>query len=307
MGTVFAIGEIVFDIIFSNNIPVAAKAGGSTLNTAVSMGRCGIPVELISETGDDHVADIITDFLNKNGVKTQYIQRYENLKTPVALAFLDSGNNAHYSFYKQFPEERLTLNFPKVTEKDAVLFGSSFAITGDIREKLQDFVTYADNEGALILYDPNFRTPHLNELEMVRPWILENISMSDIVRGSDEDFLNIFGVKNSTDAYRVIRETGHAVLIYTKNSAGVELVSENGSFELPVPILTPVSTIGAGDTFNGGILFSLMNKGITKKDLGTFTRMDWENVLNWGIRFSSEVCLSYDNYISGSLAKKTTK
>ena len=86
MPTVFALGETVFDIIFSNRLPVAANAGGSTLNSAVSLGRSGIPVELISETGDDEISRIITDFLTENGVGTHYLQRYNNLKTAIAIA-----------------------------------------------------------------------------------------------------------------------------------------------------------------------------------------------------------------------------
>ncbi|MCX6250062.1 MAG: PfkB family carbohydrate kinase [Bacteroidetes bacterium] len=304
MGTVFAIGETVFDIIFSKSVPVAAKPGGSMLNTSVSLGRSGIHVELISETGDDETARIISDFLTENGVSTRYIQRYKNLKTAIALAFLDKNNNAHYSFYKQFPAERLTSDFPDVTENDAVLFGSSYAITKEIRDKLKGFISHTRQQGALILYDPNFRTPHLNELEMVRPWILENISMSDIVRGSDEDFLNIFGVKNSTEAFGIINRLGKGVLIYTRNRMGVDFVSETMRMEVTVPELIPVSTIGAGDAFNGGILYSLISKKIVKKEVIKLSRMDWKDILGWGIRFSSDVCLSYDNYISKDLLNR---
>jgi fructokinase len=305
MPTVFALGETVFDIIFRNDQPVAARAGGSTLNTAVSLGRCGIPVELITETGDDEIAKIILGFLAENGVGTRYVQRYEKLTTAIALAFLDPDNNAHYSFYKQFPDERLTSDFPAVTARDVVLFGSSFAITKPIREKVVHFIRYAKEQGALILYDPNFRSAHFTEPELLRPWILENIQLSDIIRGSDEDFLNIFGVPNSGEAYRMIHENGNGMLIYTKNRMGVEFVNETMAFEVPVPSILPVSTIGAGDAFNGGVLFSLIQKNITKGSLGRMTKEDWETVINRGIRFSENVCLSYDNYVSKDLIKSS--
>jgi fructokinase len=46
---VYCIGETVLDIIFRDDQVIAAKPGGSMLNTAVSLGRSGIPVEFISE------------------------------------------------------------------------------------------------------------------------------------------------------------------------------------------------------------------------------------------------------------------
>ena len=41
MRKIYTIGETVLDIIFKNGQPVASKAGGSMLNTAVSLGRRG--------------------------------------------------------------------------------------------------------------------------------------------------------------------------------------------------------------------------------------------------------------------------
>ena len=55
MPVIYTIGETVFDIIFELDQPVAAKAGGSLLNTSVSLGRLGLPVQFISEYGTDKV------------------------------------------------------------------------------------------------------------------------------------------------------------------------------------------------------------------------------------------------------------
>ncbi len=41
MRKIYGIGETVFDIIFKNGQPQAAKAGGAMLNSTVSLGRIG--------------------------------------------------------------------------------------------------------------------------------------------------------------------------------------------------------------------------------------------------------------------------
>jgi len=89
MRKIYAIGESLVDIIFSNGEPKTAKAGGSMLNSAVSLGRIGLPVSLITEYGDDDPGALIDSFLRKNGVGTDLVYRFKNGKTALALAFLD--------------------------------------------------------------------------------------------------------------------------------------------------------------------------------------------------------------------------
>jgi fructokinase len=49
MRNVYAIGETVLDILIKGDQPLATKAGGACLNTAVTLGRLGIKVHFIGE------------------------------------------------------------------------------------------------------------------------------------------------------------------------------------------------------------------------------------------------------------------
>jgi fructokinase len=295
---VFAVGETVWDIIFKDGIPLAARPGGAMLNTAVSLGRCGIPVSFISEIGNDEPGRLIFDFLIANKVSTENVQRYSNGKTAIALAFLDGDNNAGYSFYKHYPKNRLTIDFPVVTENDMILFGSFYAITGEIHENLLRFIRYARKQKALILYDPNFRKPHLDKIDMLRPIIVENISLADIVRGSGEDFVLIFGMEKSDATYQLIRNAGCNCLFCTRDKSGVDCYVDNAHFNLPAPPIIPKSTIGAGDAFNAGVIYELAKENIRQKDLPGLSQEKWMKIAASGIRFSTEVCLSIENYVS---------
>ena len=79
---------------------------------------------------------------------------------------------------------------------DYLLFGSFFSITDQVREALLGFLSSAKDAGVIIMYDPNFRKPHLHELDRLKPMIMENIGYADIVRGSNEDFELIFGARH---------------------------------------------------------------------------------------------------------------
>ena len=97
---IIGIGETVFDILFKNNQPQKAVPGGSTFNSIVSLGRAGMRCAMVTETGGDHVGDLICNFLQVNGVSAEYVCRHPNVQSHISLAFLDEHNDAQYVFYK---------------------------------------------------------------------------------------------------------------------------------------------------------------------------------------------------------------
>jgi fructokinase len=302
MRKIYGVGETVLDIIFKGGQPQAAKAGGSVLNSVVSRGRMGLPVSFISEYGMDDVGELIDSFLNENGVNTSSVHRFEDGSTSLALAFLNEKNDAHYTFYKDFPGKRLDIEFPLVQNDDILQFGSFYAIWPEIRTKIKKFVQTSHDRGVLILYDPNFRRSHLSELGSLKPLIVENMRMSSLIRGSDEDFVNIFRVNSADEAWEVVKNYC-SCLVYTANTEGVFVRTSSYSGKFPVKSITPVSTIGAGDNFNAGILTSIYRNNITRDQLPAIGEPEWKTIIETAVDFATHVCLSYENYISAEFAK----
>jgi len=301
MRNIYTIGETVLDILFKNQLPFTAKAGGACLNSAVTLGRLKLPVHFIGEYGLDEVGNIIDNFLKANNVSTRYVYRYYDGKSTLALAFLNENNDASYDFYKIYPENRLDLQFPVLHEDDIVLFGSIYAVTLEVRKKLMEFINQARLKNAIVIYDPNFRKQHLHELPKLRPLILENMSYADIVRGSNEDFSFILGADNADEAYAEI--AGQCKnLLYTANKTGVYVRTAELKLTLPVKSIEPVSTIGAGDNFNAGVVYSLFKHNIGHKDIESMDATLWANIVSTAVEFATHVCMNYDNYISEEFA-----
>ena len=303
MRKIYGIGETVLDIIFKDGQPQAAKAGGSVLNSMVSMGRMGLPVSFISEYGADDVGKLIDNFLRNNGVDTSFVHRFQEGSTALALAFLDEKNDAHYTFYKDYPGKRLDIDFPSIEADDIVQCGSFYAIWPEIREKFKMFISKAYDKGALVLYDPNFRKSHVSELGQLKPLIIENMKISSLVRGSDEDFRNIFSANSPDEAWEEVRNYCNC-LVYTANEEGVFVRTPDFSGVFPVRRITPVSTIGAGDNFNAGIITSIHRRNISRTQLERLTGAEWSEVIETAVAFATHVCLSYENYISPEFAKE---
>jgi fructokinase len=303
MRKVYAIGESLVDIIFRNGHPQAAKAGGSMLNTAVSIGRIGLPVFLITEYANDDVGNLINGFLNENNVSTRHTARFEDGKTALALAFLDEKNDAHYTFYKQYPKKRLVIDFPVITGEDMFLYGSIYSVTREIRTQFMKIVKSASAKKALLLYDPNFRKAHLHELKELKPLIIENLSSASIIRASDEDCRNIFNTHDPDESWKTIREYCRC-LVYTANAEGVYVRTNSFSGDFPVKKIKPVSTIGAGDNFNAGLLASFYALGFRSGDVPNLGNDEWGKIVSTAVDFASNVCLSYDNYIDLAFASR---
>ena len=306
MRKIYGIGETVFDIIFKNGQPQAAKAGGAMLNSTVSLGRIGLPVYFISEYASDNVGSIIDNFLLENGVGTNYVDHFKEGKTKLALAFLNEKNDASYTFYQDYPEKRLNIDFPDLKKDDIILCGSIYAITPEIRKKFRDLTMQAKENGAIVIYDPNFRPTHSSDLDFLKPMIIENMQTAKLIRGSDEDFKNIFGANTPDEAWDIIRKYCNC-MVYTANAQGVYVrtVSYQGKFA--VKAIKPVSTIGAGDNFNAGMMAAIYRNNISADQLDKMGEEQWSKVISMGVDFATNVCLSYENYISPEFANELLK
>ena len=160
MRKIVGIGETILDIIFKNGQPRAAVPGGSVFNGIVSLGRMGENVAMITETGNDKVGDIIVDFMKANHVSTESVCRFNNGRSALSLAWLDDNNDADYQFYKDYPKARLEVEWPVIDADDIVMMGSYFVLNPVLRDKVLEFLTYAQERGAIIYYDFNFRKSH---------------------------------------------------------------------------------------------------------------------------------------------------
>lgn len=271
------------------------------LNSAVSLGRAGAEVFLLTEFADDEVGNMICRFLKENSVSAEHISIYPDRKSPLALAFLNRYNDAIYSFYEDFPEKRCLKTTSDLRPDDIIMFGSILAVSKETEPGLREFLDIAKMAGSTILYDPNFRAPHMQTPEAAR-MVRENIGYADIVRASDEDMRNIGGICNADDAYRYVHDNGCKCLVYTAGSKGVCLRTPSVSKYYGTPEITTVSTVGAGDSFNAGLVYQFIREGISPKKAEFIPEPVWDRIIGRGIDFASDVCIRNENYISKSFA-----
>lgn len=286
---VIGIGETVLDILFKNDQPQKAVPGGSTFNSMVSLGRAGVPCAMVTEVGGDHIGDIICQYLSANGVSSQYVCRHENIKSHISLAFLDEHNDAQYVFYKDHATVSLDGVLPDFCKDDMVLFGSFFAINPVIRPVVGGLLRDARRVGAWLYYDVNFRKTHVADLPDVMSNIEENMNLADIVRGSMDDFDYMYGLRDGDAIYKRVSRFC-SLLILTDGACPIRVYTPEGCETFPVQPIETVSTVGAGDNFNAGYIFAML-QGAHSHAL----------CIEMAQRWSRDVCRQIGNHISDEL------
>ena len=307
---IIGLGETVMDILFkeikddnaatSEYVPFAAVPGGSTFNSMVSVGRSGVPCKFMGYTGNNKVGHQIVDFMVRNGISTEYFQIRENERAAISLAYLDSNGDADYTFYKEEPLAATDYSMPEFTDKDYFLFGSYYSICPGLRPQVSNILHTAHDAGTVIYYDINFRRSHSHHKLELLPVIQENCKLSSIVRGSADDFDILFGTRDPEKIYREHISAFCPIFICTAGAGHIYICTPKETFDFIVPQIPTneiVSTVGAGDSFNAGFLCAMYHHEINKDDLQQMDYNQWARLVENGIKYSSQVCRSRDNYI----------
>ncbi|MBE1203011.1 carbohydrate kinase family protein [Aminobacter carboxidus] len=263
----------------------APYAGGAIFNSAIALGRLGIPTEFFSGLSSDLFGQQVRDVLAASNVGS----RYANLSgRPTTLAFvrLDNGH-ATYTFYDENTAGRMLTEADLPTlgnDIDAMLFGAISLIPepcGSAYEALMK----REHQQRVMMFDPNIRPGFIQDKQAHLGRMRRMLAMADIVKLSDED-LAWFGETGSHDETAADwLGKGPKLVIVTKGSKGATAYSTQHKVSVTPERVSVVDTVGAGDTFNAGVLASLHEQNaLTKTAISALSESAIETALLLGAR-----------------------
>ena len=243
----------------------APYVGGAVFNTAIALGRLGAPACFFSGLSSDLFGGQFREALGASKVSSTYAHTSPR---PTTLAFVRLNNGqATYTFYDENTAGRmLTIeDLPQLgSEIEAMLFGAISLISEPAGSAYEEFMR-REHEHRVMMLDPNIRPNFIPDKAKHMRRIRNMMAMADIVKLSDED-LNWFDEAGShEDVIRNWLDRGPKLIVVTHGSEGAVGYSREHKVTVMPQKVAVVDTVGAGDTFNAGILTSLHEQGLLTK------------------------------------------
>ena len=251
------IGESLVDIVEQDGSEPVEHPGGSPANVAIGLARLGREVELLTWLGeDDRGSRVRANLEASNVVIASGSQNADHTSTAIATLAEDGSATYVFDLTIDYPDYELT------SEIGVVHVGSIGAMLAPGAEKAIALLAKA-REQAVITYDPNLRPSIMGEREAVREQVLALVAQADVVKVSDEDLAWFSPEEDPLDVALEWLSLGPALVVVTLGGDGSVAVSAGGSeARVAAPTVTVADTVGAGDSFMGGLIDGLWSAGL---------------------------------------------
>ena len=143
-----------------------------------------------------------------------------------------------------------------------------------------------NNDARYIFYKDHASVSMDGRLPRVLPLAEENMGLADVVRGSTEDFGNLYGLQDGDAIYGRVSPFCRTFIL-TDGARPIRVYTPEGCETFPVPSIETVSTVGAGDNFNAGYIYATL-RGLP----------DQASRIAMASRWSQDACRQIGNSIS---------
>lgn len=261
-------GEALIDMLPRETVAgenaFAPHAGGAVFNTAIALGRLGAPVQFFSGISTDLFGEVLIETLGASQVDATPAHRSD---APTTLAFVKLvDGHASYAFYDENTAGRMLTrdHLPDISADAYFLGGISLAVE-PCASAYAALHARAVEAGKVTMVDPNVRPGFIKDEATYRDRVKTMMASSDIVKLSDEDLDWFLPGGNVADKARSLVQGGVKLLCITEGAKGVTGYTARSEVFVAAEKATVVDTVGAGDTFNAGLLASLHGAGALTK------------------------------------------
>lgn len=242
--------------------------GGAIFNTSIALARLRIQTGFLSGMSSDLFGDQLRSALAGSNVDTSQIITSDR---PTTLAFVQlTGGHATYTFYdentagRQLDPEKL----PTISDTVSAMYFGGISLINEPCANFYAELAAREAASRVIFVDPNIRANFVHDEDIYRARLDRIIGHADILKVSDEDLNWIVpGPMTLIDKVKQMLALGPKVVILTRGGAGASAFTQRGiAVNVSSRQVEVVDTVGAGDTFNAGVLAKLSENGLLTKD-----------------------------------------
>jgi fructokinase len=266
--------------------------GGSCLNVAIGIGRLGAPAGFVGGISTDLFGAMIADHAAVSHVELRNATRSAQQTKLAFVRTVDGEPN--YTFYDEGTASRNWSYRPgslPFSEIEAIHFGSTTLVDGKAAAETMRMVEEA--RGATTLsFDPNCRPRLVHDKAEYVDRMNQFATRAGIVRLSDSDFAFLYGGHEYAKRAEALFAADTKLFIVTRGVRGAQAWHKRaGVIDVETPQVEVVDTIGAGDSFQAGLLVALRAMGrIAARPLAEMTADELRRAVAFATKCATFTC-----------------
>lgn len=237
-------------------------AGGAPFNTAIALGRLGVPAGFFGGLSSDLFGRQLITHLAESVVDVSLCVRSAR---PTTLAFVDlESGDARYTFYDEGTAGRMLseADLPALRSHISALHMGAISLVQEPCGTALEALFRRERGRRVLSLDPNIRPGFIHNEAAFRGRLGRMIPQADIVKLSGED---LEWVADGADRSRTLDDwlaAGVALIIVTAGADGASAYTRSSVVEVAAQPAEIVDTVGAGDSFAAGLLAGLHQQGV---------------------------------------------
>lgn len=262
-------GEALIDMLpretAAGEAAFAPYAGGAVFNTAIALGRLGARTGFFTGLSTDLFGEMLAEALRASKV-TSLANRSDR---PTTLAFVTlTRGHAQYAFYDENTAGRMLTpaDLPKLPKEVRALFVGGISLPVEPCGSAYEALMTREAAARVTMIDPNIRPGFIRDEAAYRARIGRMMALADIVKLSDEDLHWLLGKGAAARLAREVLAMGPKLVCITEGAAGARGHTARGEVFVEGAAVEVADTVGAGDTFNAGVLAALDKAGALSKE-----------------------------------------
>lgn len=291
---IVALGELLIDFTEAGQDKNGMKLfeqnpGGAPANLLTVASHMGYRTSFIGKVGTDMHGAFLKKTLQREGIDTAALVEDARYFTTLAFVEIDENGERNFSFARkpgadtQIRKEELDKSLLSACR--IFHFGSLSLTDEPARSATLEAVSSAKEAGALISYDPNYRSSLWESKKIAVETMKSVVPLADVMKVSDEESLLLTDEKSYEQAAEHLLSMGPKLVAITLGGDGVLVAAKNRKERIEAFRTQAVDTTGAGDSFWGGFLTSFLS---LNKTIG---ELEWKEIRKCAVWGNAIACL----------------
>lgn len=275
MKKVLFIGEINVDIIMGGleSFPVRDREiscssfeltiGSSTAICSCAYASLGGNASFLGLAGNDEYGDYMLEGMHDFGIDTSLIQRTDKVKTGVTVNLIYHGSRTQITYpgtIAQFGIEHIDLEL--ISRFDHIHLAGLY-LQEQFLPGVESVLEYARSHGVGTSLDPQW--DESQQWRHMKEWV----PLLDYLFLNQDEALSLTGAGTAAEACRELGALTACPVV--KTGADGALILEDGEpLKVPGFQIEVVDTTGAGDSFDAGFVYAVLEMGMDCREAAAF-------------------------------------